>query len=248
MIDFTNPGADGALPDGFVEFQCGLIYSVDPRILSPLVRGQRYRIFASARQKVAKKDVESYGPFYRRAKALLDVRLTELQGENGDPVRAWVESHGWFGMDIPGGQLVGAVIALGVMCGEGVTPPAGQRDPTADDLRSPFVEQLPKSVADQREWSWDEYYNDFDLTDGEGSILTLSYGEYISPSGGIDFAPMVRRAEHRARLYHESLAGRADGSVFRIIRREWRCIETGKAARPLMAHVDVYFDTVASEH
>jgi hypothetical protein len=241
MIDFSKPGADGELPADFVEFQRGLICTVDPRVLGPLAPGEEYRVLASTRQMIPlAADVDSYGPFYRRAKKLLHTRCVETQAETDGSLHSRVVAHGWFGMDVSRGRLVGAVIlaAIGIS-GDSTLP--GQNEPTPVELRSPFVAQLPRSL-DYRDWlRWDEFYNDFDLRTSEGSIMTVSYGEYVSQTDGLDYAPIVRRAEHRAKAYHQLLHEDGDRRDFAILRREWRCIETGKQPRPLMAHVDIYF-------
>ena len=51
------------------DFQRGLIYTVHPRILTPIVPGEAYRILASTRIRLARHaQVPSYEPLYRRAR------------------------------------------------------------------------------------------------------------------------------------------------------------------------------------
>lgn len=53
------------------------------------------------------------------------------------------------------------------------------------------------------------------------SDTTLSYGEYVPSTQGINFAPIVQRAESRAR-FHARLHSQEDS--VEILRREWFCI------------------------
>jgi hypothetical protein len=119
----------------------------------------------------------------------------------------------------------------------------GRDEPSAEALRAPFVEQL--RAAHERGPGWDELYNEFDLLPSDRSIVSLSYGEYVSPSVVLDFEPIVRRAEQRARFQHDSLEDHDRADEFRIIRRAWQCLETGKPSQPLLAHVDIFFEGVS---
>ena len=232
MPDFSARGADGNLPNGFVEFQRGVIYTVHPRMFAALEPGEEYRVLATTRRKRPDGEpLDSYEPFYRRVRSLLDRRVNELQRQTSAPLHTWIAAHGWFDLKIPGGVMGGAAVALGIRVANGDAP-RSQDEPSAELLRTPFVEQLAE--ADQRDsWRWDEFYNEFDMQPADRSICNLSYGEYISTYDGLDFEPIVRRAEQRARFI-------ADRSLS-IVRRTWQCLETGKASRPLMAHVDIYF-------
>ena len=241
MTDFAAPGADGVLPDGFDEFHRGLIYTVQPRMLAGLRLGEQYRILVTVRRKVAAAEgVESYAPFYVRAQALLQARVVELQGAHEMPLHTWIASHGWFRMPIPGAALAGAAIALGVTCADGGAElPAGHGAPLPHDLRAPFVEHL--GAVDRREpMQWDEFYNDFDMGSHDAPIVTVSYGEYVESPVAIEFEPIVRRAEGRARMHYESLERDERSGPFRIVRREWTCLETGKRSQAWLAHVNVY--------
>lgn len=241
MPDFTLPGSEGRLPIGFVEFQRGVIYSVHPRLLAPLVPGETYTILASSRIKVAARErVASYAPYYGRARSMIRARVAELRCATGDAPELRIVSHAWFGMEITGGSLVGAAVRAAVVCPViGQDLPAGVPDPTGEELRAACVSQLP-ALTNRGDWArWDEFVNEFRLGP-IGPIETVSYGEYIPHRDGIDFAPIVQRAEHRARRHFESLE---DTSVetFTIIRRDWTCLETGKSAHPWLAHVNIYF-------
>jgi hypothetical protein len=205
------------------------------------VPGETYTILASSRIKVAARErVASYAPYYGRARSMIRARVAELRCATGDAPELRIVSHAWFGMEITGGSLVGAAVRAAVVCPViGQDLPAGVPDPTGEELRAACVSQLP-ALTNRGDWAlWDEFVNEFRLGP-IGPIETFSYGEYIPHRDGIDFAPIVQRAEHRARRHFESLE---DTSVetFTIIRRDWTCLETGKSAHPWLAHVNIYF-------
>lgn len=242
MADFTAPGSDGELPAGFEEFQRGVIDTVHPRLLAPLVPGQTYTILVSSRIRVAAGErVASYAPYYLRARSLVRARAAELRCEAGAALEARIIAHGWFGMEITGGSLVGAALTAAVACPiDGQELPDALRDPSDEELRLANVSALP-AVADRGGWTrWDEFVNEFRLGSDTGSIETFSYGEYVRHRDGLDFAPIVERAQHRARRHFESLEHTA-ANAFTILRRDWTCLDTGKPERPWLAHVTVYF-------
>ena len=87
----------------------------------------------------------------------------------------------------------------------------------------------------------DEIYIDFEDTDRARDV-TVSYGEYVACEG-VDYGPIVERAERRARFCHQTLSV-CDGEVklpFDVLRREWACLSTGKAVDPAIATVHIYF-------
>ena len=51
--DFSQPGGDGALPQGFKEWQWGVAYTVGPHMLLPLLPGGEYKIFAAVRRRIS---------------------------------------------------------------------------------------------------------------------------------------------------------------------------------------------------
>jgi hypothetical protein len=65
--------------------------------------------------------------------------------------------------------------------------------------------------------------------------VTISYAEYVPDSSTVNFAPIMERAERRARLYSDS--------PFTILRREWECVATGKATDPAVAVVYLFYRT-----
>jgi hypothetical protein len=221
------------------DLQRGLIYTVHPRILAPLVSGEEYRILVSTRILMAQDaPLASYEPLYRRARLLARRRAEELTCEDASArPHIWIAAHGWFRMDITDAALAGAVVVLGAVCG---TPaPPGRDEPTMEALCSPHT---PEMAADRsiREGTWDEFYNDFDMRRSvdQPSVLTVSYGEYVFARDGIDVDALTARALQRARSYFDLTEPSAEMT---LVRQEWDCLETGKTLRPLLAHVTMQF-------
>ena len=228
------------------EFPRGVIYTVDPRILAPLIPGEEYRIVASSRFLVPKDvAVTDFEPLYHRARGLIARRRAELTGVTPEcGVHAWIVSHGWFQMDIGKSGLAGAVVTLGVRCAlVKAERPDGQEEPTPEALRSPYVAQLGGAGGSDTKMWYDEFYNDFDMrTDrSQMSALNVSYGEYVPSREDIDVSAVVARAEDRARFYLDAVG--AAGEPLRIARCDWNCLDTGKSAKPFLAHVDLLFSS-----
>lgn len=238
MPDFTQPGSDGVPIDGANEFQRGLIYTVDPRVVRPLASHTDYRIVASTRFWIPKGvEFSGYEQLYRRARRLIDRRRSELLcADSGTNLHTWIVSHGWFRMEIATGALAGAVVTLGATCSS-EDAPRGQDEPTPESLTKPYVEQLGAKGAT----SFDEFYNDFDMrTDRtQPSDLTVSYGEYVPSRDGLDYKALVGRAEDRARAYVEVVADH--GEELTVSHRDWTCLDTGKPSKPLLGFVSLLF-------
>lgn len=229
MPDFTQPGPDGERAEGMSEFQRGLIYTLDPRILAPLESGEEYRIVASTLPDCKGRRLHWIRGALSRARRLIDRRRAELTcARREHTVHTWIQSHGWFRMDIAKGAMVGAAVTLGAAC---VSPtahaPRGEEDPTSESLRTPYVAQLSPSGDKQKPW-FDEFYNDFDARSDptQPTFLTISYGEYVPSRDGLDFTSLVARAEDRARAYLDVVRG--DGEELRLAGREWTCLVTDK--------------------
>ena len=230
------------------EFRRGLIYTVDPRILIPLTSGEVYRIVASTRLLIAKDAAfTEFESLYHRARRLIERRRNELTSASPQSrVHTWIVSHGWFRMDIGKGALVGAVATLGVTCAPPTADvPQGQEEPTREALQSPYVAQLQPADGSSKPW-YDEFYNDFDMrTDrDQSSALIVSYGEYVPSRDDVDFDSVIARAEDRARSYVDAV--KDDGEELSLARREWNCLDTGKSAKPFLAHVDLSFERSGS--
>lgn len=219
------------------DFRRGLIYTVHLRILTPLVTGEDYRILVSTRIRILKHaQLPSFEPLYRRARLLARRRAAELTCQDRSALpHTWIASHGWFRMDITDAALAGAVVVLGAACGP--TSPSGREEPTAEALCSPHTSEM----AGLREANWDEFYNDFDMRTSvdEASLLTVSYGEYVVAREGVDVDALMACGLRRARWYFGLTAPDIDMT---LVRQEWACVDTGKSAKPFLAHVTMYFD------
>jgi hypothetical protein len=146
-------------------------------------------------------------------------------------------------MELPRFAMAGAVVTLGVTCGPGNNgPAAGKSEPTADELARPSIAQLRPDDYEPPSQGWDELYNEFDVRDEqavEGSIVTFSYGEYVTGCDGVDYRDYIERAEHRARRCYEPLSNRFS-SPPTVVRRDWTCIATSKASNVCLVHVNIY--------
>jgi hypothetical protein len=243
----VQSGSDGTLAAGTNEFERGVIYTVDPCILAPLASGEDYRIVASTRFRRPKDETfTGYEPLYRRAREIVERRKTELTCASQDAeLHTWIVSHGWFRMEIRDSALVGAVVTLGVRSAPaGTQPPSGQDAPTPAALTSPYVEQLGGQGGQTGALWFDEFYNDFDtrLDRASAAVMTISYGEYVSSPDEVDFDAVIVRAEHRARMYVDLV--KDDGEQLEIAQREWRCLDTGKSAKPFLTHVNLVFKSL----
>ena len=90
------------------DVQRGLIYTVHPRILAPLIRGNEYRILASTRIRLQHAHLPSYEPLYRRARLIARRRAEELtcQDASGHPhtrtARALQRARSYIDLTEPG--------------------------------------------------------------------------------------------------------------------------------------------------
>jgi len=243
----SQSGTEGAVAAGLNEFERGLIYTVDPRVLAPLVSGDEYRILASTRFRRPKDETfTGYETLYRRARGLVERRKTELTCASQDAeLHTWIVSHGWFRMEISDSALVGAVVTLGIRCAPAETQrPIGQETPTPEALTSPYVEQLGGQGSQAGTFQFDEFYNDFDMRLDRTStaLLTVSYGEYVPSPDEMDVDSAIARAKHRADMYIELV--KDEGEHLAIAQCEWRCLDTGKAAKPYLTHVNLVFNSL----
>jgi hypothetical protein len=236
--DFTRPGSEGQLPDGFVEWQNGATHTVWPEMLEPLRRGQEYYMYAGVWGRVPKYgEFTGYGTLYRKAKTIVATRMKEFTcGSRGAGLHNWVAGHAWFRKDVPSSTLVAAFLSVGLLYPEsGQERPKGVSYPEEMDLTSPGG-MTPNEIDPKLFKRPAEGYVDFmqDPANGGPDIAMLSYGEYVPNAEGLNYEPFVRRAEERARF---SLRVSQKGArPLRVIRRQWFC-----ATNPDIAVVHVYF-------
>ncbi len=223
MPDYSQPGSDGTLPGGFVDWQRGLVYTAHPEIPSLLPRGVEYRIAAAFKRRVA--DLEkftAYKPLYERAAEVANTRIAELicPVDGGEPLHIWIMGHVWGSISAGGHGYASAALSIGVVCpAKGAAKPLGLNAPTPAELTVPGQEN-PEVFASERAH---EIYNEFDVrsaSEPNSGLVTLSYGEHASVREKMDFQPFVQRAENRAR-FHYGLLNAQPRSPFQIVHREW---------------------------
>jgi hypothetical protein len=216
-------GGDGVLPADFTDWRFGVTYTVRPELLLPLVSDREYRITVAVRRRTG-----SFGDLYWRASAIAGARVALL---NRPDLHTWIVSHGWRSIDIGFSTLLIAFLTIGLVCpNEGDAEHEGERPPAPEELMAPggATLRMLQQAAPQRV---DEIYIDFDHRDSFSAIsdiATCSYGEYVATCEGIDFEPLVERAESLATFY--------SAGVLKIVRREWHCISDSN-----LAVVCIYF-------
>ena len=227
-VDFTRPGSEGTLPDGFIEWQRGVTCTVRPEMLKSLRPDEEYYLLSAVSRRIEKgQSFTDYEPLYRKAIANARSRIREFRCEEpGRRLHTWIAAHAWMARDVPKFTIVGAFVTLGVSyLAEGsVTPRCMTRE-------SPELKPLKPNA---------EGFVDFDLQDRSASnehLAMFSYGEYVPTTVGLDYEQFVRRAEHRTRCYHRMLSEK-DRSTRKpeIVRRQWFC-----ATSPDIAVVHIYF-------
>src|SRR5262249_8218297 len=154
-----------------------------------------------------------------RATTIAESRVAQLQCANTDATpHARILAHGWFSYGET--HLRTAFIALSVISlPTGAQKPAGERVPTLDELGAPGG-MTPDNYTLPPPAAIDEMYTDADVRESDASapgVFLFSYGEYLSSSNNLNYAPIIQRAEERTQFH---LAFLGEGSM-PIIRREW---------------------------
>jgi hypothetical protein len=237
--DFSKPGSDGSLPNGFTHWRCGVAYTVNPELLSGLACGKEYLIGVSVlRNKPADGTFKGYGDLFERAMRIAKARAAEFTCRDARQfLHTRVLAHTWFRHGTT--NLVRAAVTLGVTClNDGDVGPIGESSPTAEALAVPggmTPEQL-MSVPVRK--PLDEVYSDGDVRGESDSsrIVLFSYGEYVKAAQAIDYTPFVKRAENLTR-FHQFLEDEfvTSSEQLNIVRREWFC-----ATNPDIAVVHIY--------
>ena len=231
MPDFCQPGKEGALPRGVPEWRDGLgglmtrglIYTA--RGASSFLRcDQKYRITAGFKQKVAKtSSFTGYVDIYQRVTRLAASRAAEICCAHGEPLHARIAGHSW--SCIPGGDwnFPMAALVTELSCRRGACN-QGEPAPTPGALVVPggtSREEFSRVASHPSE----EFNSEYDVGDPAGTVaepFSFSYGEHVEACVGINYAPFVERAEHRARLHHgELVVSGAAKLSFAVLRRDW---------------------------
>lgn len=218
------PGRDGELPPETNIWRKGMVYTTrSPGTPEPLVR-HGYRVTAAIKCGLgAWSSQVGFSKLYRRAKEVASGAIAKKTcADTGETPIGIISGHGWrsFG---DGDQIGTAFVIMEVRC----SPPSGpgehgQPEPSEEALLSPggaSLEELTRLWPQRAE----EIYNEFDFTKPfEDGLITLSYGEPVSPPCH-DFEPTVRRAEQLAETYHSLLksVGEVHSVDLKVIHREW---------------------------
>jgi hypothetical protein len=230
--DFSQDGSDGALPDGFKEWQWGVVYTIRAEMHAPLVRGKEYSSMAMARRRISKdRPFTAYAELYQRAAAIVAARVADWT-LSGSDLRTWIAGQSWgsFGEAHP---FAYASIGIGLLL-----PHAGQAVPTGLNAASPAELLEPAASPPQP----GEVYNDFDFRDPSQQLSTIclfSFGEMVPSRHGLVFDPFIARAEELARRHRDLLSPESAGEPLSIVRREWMW-----ATSPDVAVVHVLFETL----
>jgi hypothetical protein len=185
---------------------------------------------------------------YERARTILDARIDALRCDDVTATaRSWVVAQAWFVNQFGARSLYSASITSAVsFLDEGAPSSVGEPRPDAAALLVPSGGTVEAFAAKHLDESGsrrlDEINIDFEHAEPARDI-TVSYGEYVETCEGLDYAPIVERAEMRARFHYQTLRA-CDGvsvSPFDILRREWSCLSTGKAVDPTIATVHLFF-------
>ena len=232
MPDFSQPGNDGALPNGVPEWRDGLgelttrglIYT-SRGARSVLPCDQTYRITAGFKQKMAKGgSFTKFAGIYQRVTRLVEARAAEMSCAHGEPLHTRILGHTW--TCIPGSSYDFPMAALvtELSCSRGARA-EGEPQPTPSALVMPGG-TTPDGFSRIASRPSDEFYNEYDTGDQPGTNaepISFSYGEHVETCSGIDYAPFVERAENRARFHYSLLAGLSSRAKvpFAILRRQW---------------------------
>jgi hypothetical protein len=236
-IDFSRAGSDGALPDGFVPWQRGVVYTVRPDLLAALQAGREYRLNVTMRRPVhGGHEFTGYGDLYRRVTDVADARIAGLaRRAAGRPLQTWILAHAWWRQDLGAQSFVSASATRSIVLDDGRAAAFhGQETPSAAALQMPGGQTRESFAAshvdDAGQRRLDEIFTEFDTDDASGAPrdLTISYGEYTG-SPDVAFDDYLSRAERLATFYCDSLhPPAAVHPPPPIVMREWTCLETGR--------------------
>jgi hypothetical protein len=227
--DFSKPGSEGTLPDGFKSWAMGCFLHGSSR--GAFRVGVRKGVYVGAsvlRNKPADRRFDGYAELYERATRIVKARVAELRCQDSRQflhTRLW--GHTWFRHGST--NLVRAAVTMGVTCmNNGDRGPVGESSPTREALAvqgGMTPEELMARSGIRK--GFDEVYCDGDVRDESDSsgIFLFSYGEYVKTVEGIHYTPFVQRAENLSRFHLPFLQNEAATSSdqLNIVRREWFC-------------------------
>ena len=225
--DFSRPGSDGELPEGFNPWQWSVTYTVRPEIHAELKYREEYIILASVLWRAPDKSpYKKYAELYERTIAIARGRASQLVCPRGCVPDSQIRTQGWFGQRTT--NFVRAFVSLGVRClKEGEKNNPGMPAPTANELAGPGgMTPDNTSAADLTAARRPhEVYTEADARDSSEreNILLVSYGEYVATAENVDYGPIVERARRLAKFHRSLRNGPPEGirSQPKIVRREW---------------------------
>jgi len=225
---FSEPGSDGDLNPSVNIWKKGIVFT---HRASPAGAEAGYRISVAFKRGVSR-PVAGFHDLYDRVSSIGTQRVAELAAENQHLAStASIVCHGWqllgdggrpVSLD-EGGKIATAFVTFSVRKAADQSASDGERPPTFEDLHTPGGNSLEDLVRAEPQRAA-EVYNEFDFSDSEEDLVTVSFGETIIPveDGVLDFGPSVGRAEKFARSYYGTLASLGEVETpFRITRREW---------------------------
>jgi hypothetical protein len=237
---FSKPGNDGVLPADFSPWRLGITYTVHPELLSPIKCGREYRFAVSVLRRVGNAYAPGYADLYDRATAIGNARAARLQCTDPDVnLHSRIITHGWFTHGNT--NMVRAFVTIGgVYLKAGIAAPQGLPVPSAADLAmpggmTPENYTLPPIEGDPRIC---EIYSEADVRDPGvpvTDVFTVSYGEYVPSCNGVDYRPLIERAEELSPFHFSMQTKPCDKSGLKVLRREWFC-----ATNPDIAVVHLY--------
>jgi hypothetical protein len=95
------------LPAGFAPWQRGVTCTVRPEWLAPIDPARTYLANVSVQRVAPLEDpFTGYDSLYGQATAI--VRKHQLERAGGGNLRAWIQAHAWFRVDLPQSSFVSA--------------------------------------------------------------------------------------------------------------------------------------------
>ena len=257
--DFRQPGVEGDLPRGVPEWRDGLgeltahglIYTASD-VQNVVPCGDRYRIFATFKRKVSKEQSAEpsaeasgsgaagagYADLYRRVARLVQFRASEMSCAHGEPLQSRTVGYCWTSIPASAHHFPMAAMVTELACSRSAFVPR-EPEPSASALLQPGgtpQEEFSRICSSPA----GEVYNEYDVRDERSSSFepfTFSYGERVESCSGLDYAPLVERAEHRAQRHYRFLEELSGSPLrpFAKLRRRWF------SASQTFAVVVVYF-------
>ena len=242
-----TPGSDGVLPDGFVEWECGVVYTVRPELLRRLQPQREYLLNVTVRRRVpADEESVEYTRLYHRAADLARARLEIVAGRNEHPLHSWIQAHAWMRQQLGAYSFASATITSGVIIAADGPLPTGEGLPSSAALLAPGGLEQGEFAARHTDAAgrrhFDEVYTEFDMRSAPRDVrdMTVSYGEYTEEVAG-SIAPYLNRAEELAAFYLEPTAAAvAAGSGAPVLKREWTVLRTDKQTDPHLVSVHLF--------